>query len=188
MCSSKYWQEYVQGNNEMLGNLYRLMFRTLFFTAFKYTKNEDVSSDLIHDTFDDLLHMRIQHRKEKWSEIENIDAFLVTLIKCKSLDYLKIKKNRLRIEQEIIYPQTKNYASNELNEELQNLEKLIKTLNLKEQQILHLHLTGYKNEEIAEIQQQSEKSIRNRLSESRTKLRLLWKKTYLLMILLHWIH
>ena len=40
------------------------------------------------------------------------------------------------------------------NEELQKLEKLIKTLNLKEQQILRLHLAGYKNEEIAALQNQ----------------------------------
>ena len=188
MSLNNFWNLYIQGQNQVLGDIYMSTHRKLFFIAFKYTKNEDVASDLVQDTFDYLLHVPLKQRADRWSDIQNIEGFLVTLIKCRSLDYYKTQQNRLRIQQEIISPQTQHIESNELEEELQQLKKIIQALSRKEQGLLHLHLAGYKNEEIATLQNQSEKSIRNRLSESRTKLRLLWKKNYLLLILLPWIH
>lgn len=188
MSLNNFWNLYIQGQNEALGDLYMSTHRKLFFVSFKYTKNEDVASDLLQDTFDYLLHVPLKQRTERWSDIQNIEGFLVTLIKCRSLDYCKTQQNRLRIQQEIIYPQTQLVETNQLAEEMQQLKTIIQSLSPKEQELLHLHLAGYKNEEIATLQHQSEKSIRNRLSESRTKLRLLWKKNYLLLILLHWIH
>jgi DNA-directed RNA polymerase specialized sigma24 family protein len=80
---------------------------------------------------------------------------------------------------------TTNYSSQELNEELYYV---IQQLPLKEQELIQLHLSGYKNDEIAIMHQQSEKSVRNRLSESRNKLRILWKKNYLWIVLLNWIN
>jgi RNA polymerase sigma-70 factor (ECF subfamily) len=188
MSLNDFWYLYTSGQNHALGDLYKSTHQKLFFIAFKYTKNEAVAFDLLHDTFDYLLHVPIKQREEHWSDIQSIEGFLVTLIKCKALDYGKIQQNRIRIQQEIIYPQTKHVENSDFEEELQQLENLIQTLSEKEQQLLRLHLAGYKNEEIATLQNQSEKSIRNRLSESRTKLRLLWKKNYLLLILLPWIH
>jgi RNA polymerase sigma factor (sigma-70 family) len=188
MSLNNFWNLYIQGQNQALGDLYKSTHQKLFFIAFKYTKNEDVASDLLQDTFDYLLHVPLKQRTVRWSDIQNIEGFLVTLIKCKALDYCKTQQNRIRIQQEIIYPQTKLVATNEFEEELQHLKTIIQTLSPKEQELLQLHLAGYNNEEIATLQNQSEKSVRNRLSESRTKLRLLWKKNYLLLILLPWMH
>ena len=187
MSVSTIWQQFIEGDNQVLGELYRPMFRKLFFVAYKYTHNEETSFDLVQDLFTNLLHSSVNERKEKWQEIQNIEGFLVTLIKCKSLDWLKISKNR----EKILNKQQKIIESDYLNEIDDNhikLDKIIEYLTEKEQIILKLYLAGYKNDEIAQLQNQSEKSIRNRLSESRNKLKLLWKRSYIFILILSWIN
>ena len=187
MSIAHFWQQYIEGDNQILGKLYRPVFQKLYFVAFKYTHNEEASFDLVHDIFTSLLDTPIIERENKWKDIKNIEGFLVVLIKCKALDLLKITKNRNRIlHEKYIYCEIKD--ENIENENIEQLYKIIELLSLKEQKLLKLHLSGYKNEEIAKHQNQSEKSIRNRLSESRNKLKLLWKKNYLLILILNWIN
>ena len=177
MSLDYFWQQYIEGDNQKLGELYLPMFRKLYFVAFKYTQNEDTSSDLVQDLFTSLLDTPIYERKDKWNDIRNIEGFLIILIKCKALDWLKITKNRSRIINEQFKIEALNQFDTFFNEDLEKLQKIISFLTPKEQAILQLHLAGYKNAEIAEHQHQSEKSIRNRLSESRNKLKILWKRS-----------
>lgn len=187
MSVSNLWQQFIEGDNQVLGELYRPMFRKLFFVAYKYTHNEETSFDLVQDLFTNLLHSSIIERKEKWQEIQNIEGFLVILIKCKSLDWLKTSKNRERILNKQ-FENIENESLSEIDDNHIKLDKIIQYLSKKEQIILQLHLAGYKNNEIAQLQNQSEKSIRNRLSESRNKLKLLWKRSYIFILILSWIN
>lgn len=181
-----YWEKYVDGDNQALSELYRPLFRKLFFVAFKFTRDDSEASDIVQDLFTYLLQTSLEERKTKWKAIVNIDAFLCTLVKCKSMDYLKVENNRKKIRARQFGTEvTTNDSSQELNEELYHV---IQQLPLKEQELIRLHLSGYKNDEIAIMHQQSEKSVRNRLSESRNKLRILWKKNYLWIVLLNWIN
>lgn len=185
MTTEFFWTKYIEGDNQALKGLYQPLFRKLFFIAFKFTRNEAIASDIVHDLFEMLLQTSIEERQTKWSAILNIDAFLSTLTKCKSMDYHKVESNRKRILSEWDQPEGEVIEHLEHSEKLQ---KLIHQLTKKEQEILHLHLAGFKNKEIAQIQDQSEKSVRNRLSESRNKLRILWKRSHLLLLLLNWIN
>jgi RNA polymerase sigma factor (sigma-70 family) len=187
MSVTLFWQQYIQGDNEVLGELYRPLFRKLYFVAYKYTKQEETASDLVHDLFTYLLNTPIPERKIKWNDIQNVEGFLVVMIKCKALDWVKVTRNRERILNKK-YQQDSIYQANYLSEDLEKLEKIISLLSTKEQSLLKLHLEGYKNEEIAKIHNQSEKSVRNRLSESRNKIKLLWKRNYLFILILSWIN
>jgi RNA polymerase sigma-70 factor (ECF subfamily) len=185
MTIESYWVKYVEGDNQALTGLYQPLFRKLFFIAFKFTRNETIASDIVQDLFEMLLQATIEERQLKWSTILNIDAFLSTLIKCKSMDYHKVESNRKRI---LSMQEQPLEEDPELYENSEKLQQLIYHLSKKEQEILQLHLAGFKNEEIAQIQDQSEKSVRNRLSESRNKLRILWKRSHILLLLLNWIN
>ena len=79
-----FWKQYIEGDNQILGELYRPMFRKLFFVAFKYTQNEDTSFDLVQDLFTTLLHTPVTERTDKWKVIQNVEGFLVVLIKLDS--------------------------------------------------------------------------------------------------------
>jgi RNA polymerase sigma factor (sigma-70 family) len=185
MTTENYWKKYINGDNQALTGLYQPLFRKLFFIAFRFTRNETIASDIVHDLFEMLLHTSIEERKSKWSTVLNIDAFLSTFIKCKSMDYSKVESNRKRI---ISLQEQPIKEDQEQNEHSEKLEQLIHQLTKKEQELLKLHLAGFKNEEIAQIQDQSEKSVRNRLSETRKKLRILWKQNYLILLFLNWIN
>jgi RNA polymerase sigma factor (sigma-70 family) len=176
MSLDYFWQQYIEGDNQKLGELYLPMFRKLYFVAFKYTQNEDTSSDLVQDLFTSLLDTPIYERKDKWNDIRNIEGFLIILIKCKALDWLKVTRNRTRILNEKHLKESP-FQTDSVNDDLEQLDKIISMLTPKEQTIIRLHLEGYKNAEIAEEQNISEKSIRNRLSESRNKLKILWKRS-----------
>jgi RNA polymerase sigma factor (sigma-70 family) len=176
MSLDYFWQQYIEGDNQKLGELYLPMFRKLYFVAFKYTQNEDTSSDLVQDLFTSLLDTPIYERKDKWNDIHNIEGFLIILIKCKALDWLKVTRNRTRILNEKHLKESP-FQTDSVNDDLEQLDKIISMLTPKEQTIIRLHLEGYKNAEIAEEQNISEKSIRNRLSESRNKLKILWKRS-----------
>jgi RNA polymerase sigma factor (sigma-70 family) len=186
MTIDYYWEKYVDGDNESLEGLYRPLFRKLFFVAFKFTRNDSEASDIVQDLFTFLLQTSLEERKTKWKSIENIDAFLCTLVKCKSMDYLKVENNRKKIRATKFG--TEETANDRYQEFQEELYYVIQQLPLKEQELITLHLSGYKNDEIAAMHQQSEKSVRNRLSESRNKLRILWKKNYLWIVLLSWIN
>lgn len=187
MSVAYFWQQYIEGDNQVLGELYRPMFRKLYFIAFKYTQNEDTSSDLVQDLFTLLLQTPISDRKEKWKDLQNVEGFLVVLIKCKALDWLKVTRNRASILNDKFHYES-TLQTDSLVDDLEQLDKIISMLPPKEQTIVRLHLEGYKNAEIAVEQNQSEKSIRNRLSESRNKLKLLWKRSYLFILILSWIN
>ena len=188
MYSPNLWQQYIEGNNKILGVIYTPLFQKLFLIAYKYTKNEEVSSDLVHDLFLSLLNTSNEDRKKKWDQINNHEGMLTTMIKCKALDWYKTKQNRNRIISENLTTNNTEYDDKDFVENIQLLYNIIQQLTKKEQELLNLYLAGYKNNEIAQLQNQSEKSIRNRLSESRNKLKLLWRRSYIFILILSWIN
>ena len=179
MCE-KHWEAFINGDNESLTSLYLPYFEHLFFIALKYVKNTEVAQDITSELFTNLLETDIAVRKSKWSQIEDTKSFLATIIKCRALDYVKIEQNRTRILNENASPIITTEEQNK--DEIEHLKYCILQLPLEEQKLLELHLAGYKNEEIAEKQNYSEKTVRNKLSLSRKKLIYLWKNLILILV------
>lgn len=177
---SEYWEEYINGNNHALAKVYEPYFQPLVFVALKYVRDLDLAQDITSELFTKLLETDLPERKEKWSEINDIKAFLTTIVKCRALDHLKIQKNRNRIlsENQILLEE---YTDNK-KQEFDHLKTCISELPKEEQELVSLHLSGYKNHEIAEALNYSEKTIRNKLSTSRKNLIYLWKNLILVLL------
>ena len=176
-----HWIEFLQGNNQALSKVYETYFQPLLFVALKYVRNTEVAQDITGELFTILLETDVQIRQEKWSQIRDVKAFLSTIIKCRALDHLKIQQNRNRIL--VNTPEFHTHSHEQYNDELVHLTTCIERLPTDEQALIQLHLSGYKNQEIAENLSYSEKTVRNKLSASRKKLIYLWKN---LIILLLW--
>jgi RNA polymerase sigma-70 factor (ECF subfamily) len=176
----KHWEEFIQGNNAALIFVYEPLFQPLLFVALKYVRNTEVAQDITSELFTSLLEADIVIRQTKWSQIRDIPAFLSTIIKCRALDHLKLVKNRQRLLNENLTPSS--YTDEKRKEELAHLNVCILQLSLEEQKLVQLHLAGYKNDEIAEKQNYSEKTVRNKLSLSRKKLIYLWKNLILILV------
>lgn len=175
-----HWEEFIHGNNAALAFVYEPLFQPLLFVALKYVRNTEVAQDIISELFTCLLESDITVRQTKWGQIRDIQAFLSTIIKCRALDHLRVEQNRRRLcDENLTNPL---FSDEKRKEELAHLEVCMFQLTLEEQQLLQLHLAGYKNDEIAEKQNYSEKTVRNKLSLSRKKLIYLWKNLILILV------
>lgn len=163
MKSNAYlWNQFIQGDNGALGELYEHLFEPLVFVSYYFVKNNDTARDIVSELFVHLLSSSLDNRQQKWQSIEDIQFYLNKMIRNKSIDHLRKTQNHHRILKGIDFPkeQTMDIFPNEILNELPDQEK----------EIIGLHLDGFNNHELADRFQLSEKTIRNKLSLSRKKM------------------
>jgi RNA polymerase sigma factor (sigma-70 family) len=168
MKEEKYlWNRFVQGDNMALGELYTELFEPLVFVSFYLVKDNDVARDIVGDLFVFLLSVEVKERKAKWKEVNTVKTYLSAAVRNKSIDYLrKTKRNTAKTD--------------DLNEKFTPEEnpffaEVLTLMKDEEKEVFQLHLDGYKNEEIAESKQLSEKTVRNKLSLTRKKMKTYFK-------------
>lgn len=168
---------YAQGNNDVVGILYKELFGQLVFFAYSFVKVKEIAADLVSGVFEQLLNIKDTNTRKSFDVDETHFINIMHLIvKNKCLDYLKIKNNRQRILAENLNI-FKRFSVNEM-EQVFNAEalKLLKNeLSAQQQKILSLHLEGFDNHEIAQNLSLSYNTVRNTLSVSKKRARQLWK-------------
>ncbi len=174
------WNEFIEGNNLALASLYETLFQPLLFISIKYTRDLEISRDLISELFTTLLETSISDRATKWQEVRELKAFLTIIIKNKSIDAVRTKTNRDKLGNDWIKNQATKTEIKFINEEY--TDRCISLLNDDEKELILLHLEGYKNKEIGEKFNYSEKTVRNKLSLSRKKLVYIWKNLIILIV------
>jgi len=152
----------------MKHKLYRLAIRLL--------QNVPEAEDVVQEIF-----LRLWARKDKLNEYRSVEAFAMTMTKNLCLDKLKSKRSKtdefneehdLRIE---ITP----YSEMEKGDAYKKVKKLIDQLPEQQKLIIQLRdIEGYDYEEIAEIMNLSENTIRVNISRARKKVRDTMIKTY----------
>lgn len=167
---------FCEGDNAAIAKQYKQWLPELFLIAYRYVKNEVEAEDIVADCFEKLLRLSTEKRKQKFiTEQINLKALLIVMVKNKSLDSLKMMKNRNRIIEGIksLWPLATNNSSKIIftNE---NFENLLSCLPEKEQIILKMNMEGYKHQEISQKLNLSEKTISNTLSITRIKIKNLW--------------
>ena len=159
----KLWDRFVQGDDAALGSLYSELFEPLVFVSFYLVKDNDVARDIVGDLFVTLLAEEVKNRKLKWLNVKAVKTYLAAAVRNKSIDYLRKYKpqetNTTRIETEITLEENPFYAES------------LNRLNEDEKALFQLHLDGFKNDEIAQNYQVTEKTVRNKLSLKRKKMK-----------------
>lgn len=147
----------------------------MLLTAYYYLKDEEDAKDVVSDVFERLLKLTDTELSELLNN--NIKGYLFIVVKHKCFDFLKTKKNRASILQNVFYLfNTKTEINTRFEEDL--FEKLMIELPNREAQVLQLSIQGFKNEEIAEQLNISYNTVRNTLHEAKKKTRLLWDKYF----------
>ncbi len=173
------WNQYVNGSNHALGELYNAIFEKLVFRAIYYTKNSEIARDIVSELFVSLIELNPNDRKQRWSRTQNVEALLLAITRNKCLDYLKIKSGRLRILKEQQYNVVIDLE--EESELIKHLEHCMNELSEDDRNLINLHLQGFNNHEIGDAMQISEKTVRNKLSLSRKRIIKLWHQLSLLI-------
>ena len=170
-------QNFCQGDNKALGAIYSAWLPELYLVAFRYVQSEQEAEDVVADCFEKLFLMSITKRHQKFIKDEiNLKALLLVMVKNRSLDVIKTKKNRNRIVDGLVkfFPKfglngSKQTISNE------NFKSLLACLPDKEMKIVTLHLEGFSNKEIGIQLEISEKTVANLLCVARKKIKQLWE-------------
>jgi RNA polymerase sigma factor (sigma-70 family) len=174
------WEDFLNGNNCALADLYDELFLPLLFVSIKYTKDKDLSRDIISDIFLSLIETTVELRIEKWKAVREIKSFLIIIVRNKSIDAIRMISNRKQIDKVLTIQQIE-YCEQEFLQ-IDHFDKIISLLNESEKELFELHFDGYSNFEISEQMNYSEKTVRNKLSISRKKLIYFWKNLIILML------
>ena len=134
-------------------------------------RNDFASEDIVQEVF-----CFLWEKREKINTIDNIEAFLVHICKCKCVDYLR------KTKKEVLEDEVMNLNYEEFQEDSEErYNKLLKLMNqLPENQQELLHQKYFNNKRIREISKEtgmSEGNIRTTLSRAYAKLRDLITKT-----------
>ena len=165
-------EDFCHGNNEAILPFYQSVRSQLYLTAYKFIKRKEDIEDVISDVFEKLLQMSPEKRKEKFlTENINLQSYMLTAIKNRCLDKIKISKNRTNIINDVQGEKPKS-TQNDVWEKFihVSLEQLTKILPERDQHILKLKINGYKRNEISEMLNLSPKTVSKSLSMSRNKL------------------
>lgn len=171
-----YLISFCKGENDAIVTKYKEWLPEFYMLAYRYVKNQEVAEDTVADSFEKLLLLPLEKRKQKFIiEQINLKALMYVMIKNKCLDHLKILKNRNRIIDNIrrVWEVKSNNDSKKIFAD-ENFENLLLCLPTRERLILKMNIDGYKHQEIGEKLNISEKTVSNTLSLSRSKIKKLW--------------
>jgi RNA polymerase sigma-70 factor (ECF subfamily) len=168
------WNRFVQGENDALGELYSEFFEPLVFVSFYLVKDNNVARDIVGDLFVFLLSVEVKERKTKWLEVNSVKTYLSVAVRNKSIDYLR--KTKLHLSKTEVLDGSITIEDNPF------FAESLMLLREEEKEMFQLHLDGYKNEEIAEKQQLTEKTVRNKLSLTRKKMRTYFKSLLIFFV------
>lgn len=161
---TKLWEEFLDGDHDAIERLYTHLFPKIFLYCYSYLKNKEEAKDMVQEVF-----TRLIEKKDK--NIYDVEGWLKqTAWFCLQNSY-RVTKNRKKhqthhIDKRPVYSQ--NHNTLRLEQLVQLIERTLTPLNA---QIIFLDSKGFKNEEIAEKLGLTDKQVRTRKSEAKTKLK-----------------
>lgn len=165
---------FCQGENDAMGEVFAQMYAELCFIAFRFVENEKDAEDIVADCFEKLISITTERRNILF--IENsieIKSYLIVMVKHKSLDFLKVKKNRHFLFSAV----SSFWRKNDVNEHSSRSENdhilhSLEILTDREKEIMKLSIEGYGIDEIKEKLLISKKTISNTLHAARKKIKI----------------
>lgn len=165
------WEKYVQGDRDAFGELYSRYHKSLTAYCMGRLKERELAENAASDTLLKLLH----HANP--ASIDNFESWLFTVAKNECNTYwstLERRKELLKINYEVEVerrPEAEDHISSE------NIDKVIReNLDDTDYRIWQLYREGYDNDEVASMMSLNEKTVANRKSAARMKLKYIFKK------------
>ena len=165
------WQKFASGDKSVFGQLYSHYHKSL--TAFCIGMIENLEH--AENVASEVLIKLLQHQKV--DQIENFEGWMFHVAKNECLTHLSKTERRKTLLNDNYPLKMENQPDVETQFSQENIDHLIQTtLDEKDYKIWQLHQQGYDNSEIAEIIDSTEKTVANRKSAARTRLKELFKK------------
>ena len=140
----------------------------LFRLALRITLNRAEAEDVVQETM-----IKVWNRRDRWDEIESIEAFCLTICRNISLDKMKKAENQIQsLEDEHETPDY-SYSSNpeeqaEQRDRVELIRRLIDNLPEKQRSVMQLRdFEGKSYKEIAQIMAISEEQVKINIFRAR---------------------
>lgn len=165
------WQQYIAGDKAAFGELYAHYHKSL--TAFCIGRIGSI--ELAENAASDTLIKLLQYPKPE--EIDNFESWMYTVAKNVCSTHLSNTQRRKKLLDDNYQMEQNHLPEVDKIFSLENIDELIRSnLNEQDYQIWQLHQQGYGNQEIAEMISSTEKTVANRKSMARIKLKTIFKE------------
>jgi len=168
--------KYLEGDNQSVADLYNRLKVRLLLLSYNYCRDKEICQDIVQDVFEKMLGIPVEKRCEYFGNTtNNIEAYIIAIVKNRCLDVSKLKNNREKILQAIRY-KANGISENQAQERFlkDGLIEMLHKLQPREQEIIQLHLDGYSNQEISVQLNISYNTVKNNIYEAKQKLKKMW--------------
>lgn len=155
---------------------YSQYFNELLFISFHLLGDESEAEDVVSGIFEKLIRIYPSHETSSlFTNDDELVGYLKISVRNACYDILRARKRRGGILNQIGLT-LKFWKRPEAFDKFQNeaFDLMMMQLSERENQILQLHLKGYKNEEIAQMLSLSQLTVRNTLHNAKKRIRKIW--------------
>lgn len=172
------WKDMILGNKKAFENLYKQYFQALISYGFRITQNENLIEDAIQEVF-----INLWNNKSHLSEVSEVKFYLFRSLKNRIVRQLErdIFDKSEDIDSYLdflisISEEQKKIDSEQSDAELDNLQKAISHLPLRQQEVINLkYYHDFTLDEIAKLMDVNKQSVSNLLFRSYATLRTILK-------------
>lgn len=170
----------IRLNDKEFHSIFKKYYVALCLFANQYTNDEEVSADIVQDSFAKLWQIR-----DDFFYLHQVKAFLYTAVRNKALNELEHTKIVYEYAQKIIEKKTDSFFHDAIIEEetYRIVSGAINKLPDQMRAIMRLSLEGKKNQEIADLLYISLETVRSLKKIAYKKLRAYLKDYYYLLFL-----
>ena len=178
------WKDMISGNKKSFEDLYNQYFQALINYGFRITKNENLIEDAVQELF-----ISIWNNRTNLSEVNEVKFYLFRSLKNKILRQLE--KDIFDKSEDVdvyldflisISEEQKKIDSEQLNTNLDTLQRAIAHLPIRQQEVINLkYFHDFTLDEIAKLMNVNKQSVSNLLFRSYAILRKLFKNLSILI-------
>jgi RNA polymerase sigma factor (sigma-70 family) len=165
------WERYVLGDKAAFGELYTHYHKSL--TAFCMGRLRTI--ELAENAASETLIKLLQYPRP--GEIENFESWLFTVAKNECNTVWATAERRRKLMEANYEKSEHQLAEVDVKYSAENIDEIIRqTLDETDFKIWQLYQQGYDNNEIAEMTNMNEKTVANRKSEARSRLKVVLRE------------
>ncbi|TDX00826.1 sigma-70 family RNA polymerase sigma factor [Dinghuibacter silviterrae] len=177
-------RDFREGDTQALKHIFQLHWKTQVFFASRFIPEQDISEDIVSEAF-----LKLWSRREGFSSLPSIRAFLYTATRNACVDHLRKVKGQKAFQKEFVHIEQDRLQEDEFNEVVRAelMAKIMSSIDLLPSQyrkVMHLSTQGMDTEAIAREMNLSPKIVRNYKARAINILRkdLLDKSSLLLLL------
>ena len=178
------WKDMISGNKKSFEDLYNQYFQALINYGFRITKNENLIEDAVQELF-----ISIWNNRTNLSEVNEVKFYLFRSLKNRILRQLEKdifdKSEDVDVYLDLlisISEEQKKIDSEQLNANLDTLQRAIAHLPIRQQEVINLkYFHDFTLDEIAKLMDVNKQSVSNLLFRSYAILRKLFKNLTILI-------